>query len=212
MKSSKIDKDELILMCQKEYKDNKAELKILREVEKDYVADQSLWWYTQESFLYRLMNKALRVQNIDLLFLFRFFMRDIRKQLEQHRCSSSVRLYHDQLISNEELQTPKDSIGQLISVNSFLSTSISRQLALSFLELSTISDDLQRVLFEIDADPRLSGIKQFANITSFSYFPGEDEVLMMSGSIFRLVNIHRDDGRVWIIQMTLCDDNDHDLK
>jgi hypothetical protein len=92
---------------------------------------------------------------------------------------SLTRLYRGQLMSNEELQTLKDSVGSLISVNSFVSTSINRQLALSFLESSPISDDLQGVLLEIDADPPLNGIKPFANITSFSYFPGEDEVLMM---------------------------------
>jgi tetratricopeptide (TPR) repeat protein len=115
------------------------------------------------------------------------------------------------LISNEELQILRNSIGQLISVNSFLSTSTNRQLALFFLESSMASDDLKRVLFEIDADPKLNNTKPFANITSFSYFPNEEEVLMMLGSIFRLVNIHSDDGRVWIIKMTLCSDNDHDL-
>jgi hypothetical protein len=72
MKPTKTDRDELISLCQKEYKDNRVELNILDEFKKDYVSDRSLWWYTRESCLYRLMNKALRVQNIDLLFLFRF--------------------------------------------------------------------------------------------------------------------------------------------
>lgn len=176
MKPTKTDKNELITVCRKEYEDNPLELKILDEFENEYVSNRSLWWYTRESFLYRLMNKALRVQNIDLLYLFRFFIRDIRNQLEEYRCSSLIRLYRGQLISNEELKILKNSIGQLISINSFLSTSTNRQLALSFLQSSTSTDDLQRILFEIDADPRVNENKPFANITSFSYFPGEDDV------------------------------------
>ncbi|CAF2387908.1 unnamed protein product [Rotaria sp. Silwood2] len=139
-------------------------------------------------------------------------MRDIGEQLALYQCSSSIHLYRGQLMSNEELQTLKDSIGQLISMNSFLSTSTNRQLAISFLQSSTASDGLQQVLFEIKADPQLKGIKPFANITSLSYFPGEDEVLMMLGSIFRLTDIHQGDGKVWIIHLTLCSENDHDLK
>ena len=48
------------------------------------------------------------------------------------------------------------------------------------------SDNIEQVLFEIDADPQLDNIKPFSNITSFSYFPNEEEVLFMIGSIFRL--------------------------
>ncbi|CAF1332663.1 unnamed protein product [Rotaria sordida] len=214
IKPTSNDKNELISVCQKEYKDNKTELNILREFQQDYVSHQALWWYTRESFLYRLLNKALRTQNIDLLFLFRFFMRDIEEQLVQYQCSSPICLYRGQLMSNEELQTLKSSIGQLISMNSFLSTSTNRQLAISFLQSSssTVSDDLQQVLFKIEADPQLKGIKPFANITSLSYFPGEDEVLMMLGSIFRLFDIYRGDGQIWIIHLILCSENDHDLK
>ena len=74
-------------------------------------------------------------------------------------------------------------------MNSFLSTSVDRRQALSFLYASTSSSSMQRVLFEIDVDPQLDGVKPFANITSLSYFSGEDEVLLMLGSIFRLVSI-----------------------
>ena len=212
MKPTSTDKNELISVCEKEYENNPSELSILNEFARDYVSDRSLWWYTRESFLYRLMNKALRVQNIDLLFLFRFFIRDIRNELERHRCTSIVRLYRGQLIVNEELQTLKNSLGQLISINSFLSTSTNRQLALSFLQSATKTDDLQRILFEIDADPRVNETKPFANITSFSFFPGEDEVLMMLGSIFRLVHLDCDKDDIWIMRLTLCGDDDHDMK
>jgi tetratricopeptide (TPR) repeat protein len=205
------DKNEIIALCKKQYKDNATELAIIYEFEKDYSSDRALWWYTRESFLYRLLNKALRVQNIDLLFLFRFFIRDIRKQLEQFKCSTSICVYRGQLISNEELQALKTSIGQFITMNSFLSTSLDRRLALSFLTSSTSSDDLQRVLFEINIDPTLPGIKPCANITSHSFFTGEQEVLIMLGSIFRLISIDCQD-QVWIIQLTLCSDSDDNLK
>ncbi|CAF0971172.1 unnamed protein product [Adineta steineri] len=34
----------------------------------------------------------------------------------------------------------------------------------------------------------------------------------MIGSIFRLNNINRNDDQIWIIKMTLCNDDEHDLK
>ena len=212
MKSTSTDKNELIELCQQEYQGNNVQLAILHEFKQDYSSDRSVWWYTRESFLFRLLNKALRVQNIDLLFAFRFIIRDIERQLDHHRCSSPVRLYRGQLMSKEELQVLRNSIGELISMNSLLSTSVNRQVAMFCLGESSVDNDLERVLLEIDADPRLKDIKPFANITSLSYFSGEEEVLMMMGSIFRLNDIYRDEDRVWIIRMTLCSDSDHDLK
>ncbi|CAF5161246.1 unnamed protein product, partial [Rotaria sp. Silwood1] len=178
MKSNTTDKNELIDLCKEEYKDNEKELAIIAEFEQSYSPDRALWWYTRDSFLYRLLNKALRVKNIDMIFLFRFFTRNIERQIEQYKCTAPIRVYRGQLMSNEELEVLRGSIGHFISMNSFLSTSIERKQALAFLDATTISDDLQRVLIMIDADPRLDGVKPFANITIHSYFTDEKEVLM----------------------------------
>ncbi|CAF0746203.1 unnamed protein product [Didymodactylos carnosus] len=205
------DKNELLSLCQDEYKDNKPELAIVREFQQDYGSERALWWYTRDSFLYRLLSKALRVQNTDLLFLFRFFIRDMDKQLRQYQCSSPSRVYRGQLMSNDELQIFKDSIGKFISMTSFLSTSPNREQALSFVKTLIPSNNLQQTLFEIDADPQLDGIKQFANITAHGYNAYE-EVLIMLGSIFRLISIHYDEDQVWIIRMTMCSIDDQDIK
>lgn len=206
------DKNELLSLCKVQYKRDNIELKNIREFEKCYLPDSALKWYTRSSFVYRLLNKALRTQNIDLLFLFRFFIRDLSKQLEQYRCQSSVRTFRGQFIANDEFKTLRDAVGQFISINSFFSTSTDRNAALCFFGESNAPDGLQRVLFEIDADPCLDGIKPFANISSMSYYPDEEEVLMMIGSVFRLINIHYDEHRFWIVRMRLCSDSDHDLK
>ncbi|CAF3119508.1 unnamed protein product [Rotaria sp. Silwood2] len=87
---------------------NKNELSIVHEFEENYSSDRAIWWYTRESFLYRQLSKALRVQNIDLLFIFRFFIRDIQEQLEKHQCSSSIRVFRGQLMLNEEFKLLKD--------------------------------------------------------------------------------------------------------
>ncbi|CAF4773816.1 unnamed protein product, partial [Rotaria sp. Silwood2] len=51
------------------------------------------------------------------------------------------------------------------------------------------------------------------DISPHSAYPGEAEILFMLGSIFRLKSIKRSgDSHVWIIEMTLCSDNEHELK
>ena len=60
MKEAATDKDDLISLSKKEYKNNKDELAVIREFQENYSSDRVLWWYTRESFLYRTVNKARR--------------------------------------------------------------------------------------------------------------------------------------------------------
>ncbi|CAF1270557.1 unnamed protein product [Adineta steineri] len=204
------DKNELIAICKQQYEGNDDQLVLIQRFENEYKSNQALRWYTRDSFIYRMLNKALRAQNIHLIFLYRFLIRDLEKQLKDHQCSSRLTVYRGQLMSTKEFENlKKKPIGELISMNSFLSTSLSRPLAYSFLPQST---DLERVLFEIDANPEIHGIKPFANIASLSYYPKEEEVLFMLGSIFRLVDLSHDRNGVWTIKLSLCSDQDLDLK
>ncbi len=212
MKTSRTDKKEFVLQCREFYKGNDKVLKLVNEFEEEYASEYSLWWYTRETFLYRILNKALRIQNIDLLFLVRFYIRDVEQQLHQRRYLLPIRVYRGQLMSYEELNILKDSKDKLISMSSFLSTTFNSQLALMYLASSTNDNTLERVLFEIDADPNLIGVKPFADLSKISCFPEEEEVLMMLGSVFRLKNIRLDENQIWHIEMKLCSDHDCDLQ
>jgi hypothetical protein len=119
MKSVETDKQQLITLCKNEYKINGTQLAVVREFEREYSTDKALWWYTRNSFIYRMLNKALRVQNIDQLFLFRFVISDIYQNLKQYQCQSPIRVYRGQVMSNDELNILRNSINDFISTNSF---------------------------------------------------------------------------------------------
>ena len=152
------------------------------------------------------------MQNIDLLYLFRFFIRDLGQELENNKCASRIHVYRAQQMSKREIEILQKSVGEYISMSSFLSTSFNREQARAFLVSAARSNDIGQVFFEIDADPRLDNIKPFANITSVSYFPNEEEVLFMIGSIFRLVEMKCDSDGIWNIRMILCSQNDNQLQ
>jgi tetratricopeptide (TPR) repeat protein len=212
MKSIDNDKQQLITLCNNEYENNATQLSLVREFEKEYSADKALWWYTRDSFLYRMLNKALRIQNIDLLILFHSLIVDIYHQLKENQCLSPIHVYRGHVISDDELNTLRESIGKFIFINSFLSTSTNHHAVLGFLRDCNILDGLHRVLFEIDADPGVITSRPFANISAFSDFDDEDEVLFMVGSVFRLVDINRDDDeQLWLVRIKLCGDDEYKL-
>ncbi|CAF4988686.1 unnamed protein product [Rotaria sp. Silwood1] len=213
LKSTDKDTNELIKHCEKVYEGNNFELRNLREFKKDYSPDKVLRWYTRQSFFFKTLNTALRTENIHMIFLFRAFISDIQRQLKKYQAKQSLRVYRGQVISKRELKALQKCCDQFISVNSFFSTSTDDEQASVFLNVPDDADNLEPVLFEIYADPKIATTKPFADISAHSEFPGESEILFMPGSIFRLNSVKRNsDNQVWVIQMTLCSENEHDLK
>ncbi|CAF3450051.1 unnamed protein product [Rotaria socialis] len=213
--SNKHNIEQFLTLCTREYEGVDTTQQIIQEFSKSYSSEQAAWWYTRDSFLYASLNKAFRVQNIDFLIAVRFFVQDLNAQLcglQQAQSFKPVRVYRSQLMSSNEVAIFYKSIGNLILVPSFLSTSLSRQYTLFLLGDSHAHEGLERVLFEIDADPGLDCGKPFADITEKSYFPNESEILFSLGSIFRIVNVHRETDGIHVIQMTLCCYDDESTK
>ncbi|CAF4914443.1 unnamed protein product [Rotaria sp. Silwood1] len=213
LKPNEADKKELIELFEKAYEDNRFELSNIRDFRKNYLPENAIRWYTRDSFFYKTLNAVLRSENIHMIFLFRSYISDIQQQLKIHQAKEPLRVYRGQMISDEELKTLKNSCGKFISINSFFSTSIDKNQARSFLDRPDIVDKLEKVLFEIVANPNEATMKPFSDISSLSEFSGESEILFMIGSIFRLNSVGRStDDQVWEIQMALCSENEHDIK
>lgn len=127
-------KQDFLLLARTNYTDNDRELKRIDEFDQTYDASKALKWYSSDSFVYRLLNKAIRMGNIDLLFECRFFILDLHRQLEylhkqyteliRSNKHNQLIVYHGQQMTSDDFAKLKTNVGKLISINSFLSTSI----------------------------------------------------------------------------------------
>lgn len=209
------DKDELIVKCTELFANNPSELQKLQEFHMKYEPEHVFEWYTKDMFIYRQVNKALRTQNIDLLFLYRFFLQDLQNQLTIKQEQSSIRVYRGQLLSKQELKNLSQAVDQYISLNSFLSTSADEYIARIYImgaDTNVESSDEIPVIFEIEADPHQAGdIKPFANIAEHSQFPLEKEILFTAGSIFKIEQIINEP-TFTRIQLKLCSNEENQLK
>ncbi|CAF4407580.1 unnamed protein product, partial [Didymodactylos carnosus] len=212
--------DGFIQICKQEYHDDMIEQRRIDEFHRTYTEKTSIRWYTRDCFIYRFLNRLLRQQNIGLLINFQFLIQDIYEQLKQLQHQQQGQdhhhlqyVYRGQRMSSDELHRMKSNIGELISMNSFLSTSLDREQARGFIVCeSEIDHNHQTVLFEIEIT-HSPITKPYANITEHSNFDSEEEVLFMIGSIFRIVAIDHDvELNIWIVQLVLCDGNELELK
>ncbi|CAF1144476.1 unnamed protein product [Didymodactylos carnosus] len=96
-------------------------------------------------------------------------------------------------------------------MNSFLSTSRKRDVALVFADPGIITNNQKRVLFEIEVNTRIHEVKPFADVSQFSSFE-EYEILFMLGSIFRTSSIqYSEEEEVWIVKLILCSEQGYTL-
>ncbi|CAF1117100.1 unnamed protein product [Rotaria sp. Silwood1] len=200
--------------------DDTNDIQVMKEFNEEYKSEKAIYWYTRETCIYKILNKALRTQDIDDIIPFGSFIRDLNKQLrKEHKLfinqqnTSNIKVYRGQFISKDEVNRLKSSQQGLISMNSFLSTSTNRNKALEFAtSRSPPNDELTSILLEIDVNLNYLS-KPYADIKRLSAFPEEEEILFMVGSVFRIDDISRDDKiNLWIAKLTLCSLDDPDIK
>ncbi|CAF1249791.1 unnamed protein product [Adineta steineri] len=210
MSQDKQSEKQMLDMCRDYYKSDTEQLQKIEEFQNNYTHDKAIEWYTDECFLYKLLNKALRTEDIELLFTFRFFIIDLCSAIEQEnqllKNKGTLTLYRGTQIPNEELKKIKENIGKTISTNGFLSTSRNIDVSLGFIHRNPPLNDFTSVLFEIKADPLLKTVI-FADVENKTRMKGEEEVLFNINSLFKIVSVCFDSElNVWKVELITTDE------
>lgn len=213
-------RSEMITFCRQKYVGNPVELNRVEEFEEYYTSENAIFWYTRDIFLYRLLNQAFRNRDIKTIYSLRYFIKDLYLRLKQlHNSQSSFSreytVYRGQLMDNAEFDTKiRNNIDGFFSINSFLSTTQERYLALFYSGSSGFNrtSKEQCVLFEIPIDISINGFS-YADISNESVFgQDEKEVLFNIGVIFRIISIIRNSNEhVWIVKLKLSNEEDTHL-
>ncbi|CAF3105717.1 unnamed protein product [Rotaria sp. Silwood2] len=208
MKINSIIDTQFFTQCQTESDEDELELKNLEEFQQNNSSENSLYLLTKDKFLSKLLTKAFNKKNLNILYLFCSYIRNINQQLELYKCSTSIHVYYSYLITEEEFEQLKNSVGKFISINTFLVTTFQRDKVFFALKQTNSS---HKVLFEIYADPSIDDIKPFADIKSLNSSTNQSQILFMLGSIFHIENFSQQND-IWICKMNLSNRNHPDLK
>ncbi|CAF0936908.1 unnamed protein product [Didymodactylos carnosus] len=196
-------KQRMLNKCREYYYDSEADLKEIKRFEETYQSADVIQWYTAESFIYRMINKALRTENIMDLYLFRFFIFDLSSKLKEKHCletTTSLLVYRGLKQTQSEIDDLQLNIGNLISPNGFMSSSRSKTVANTFAtKPSKFNKNLKPILYEIEI---LTSDCIHLDIAEYSEFPYEQEVLFDLGVIFRIENVFYDDNdKIWLVRL-----------
>jgi hypothetical protein len=202
------------------YQDNDIAIADIDIFNQTYNSSSALQWYTRDTFLFRTINNALRSSNVNMMFKMRYFLTDLYVQLDGlykqsqtlYQRPRTEKLYRGQLMSKNEYLYFQQLKGHIISINTFLSTTTSLQIALVFADASINHDDFLPIVFCIETNPYVQHKRPYANISKFSIYSEEDEVLFAMGSLFRIQDIQRLDrmDNIPIIYLQMVDQNEID--
>jgi tetratricopeptide (TPR) repeat protein len=212
--------NEFLTYCGEQFVGNNAELTNINKIEEEYGDHKPIWWYTYDCFLYSMLNRALRMMEVDTIIKMGFFVRDLHQHiaalhLEQyggHHHSDSFPLYRGQGLSQTQFDELMKTQGGLLSFNNFLSTSKNDNVCLKFARRTMETSNLVGILFVMQIDPSIPSTP-FANVQNVSYYEEEEEILFSMHSVFRIGQVKQLDGndRLWQVDLTLTGDNDAQL-
>ena len=169
-------KQDLVQFCRVQYSGNVKELKMIDEFEQNYYKPSPVWWYTLECFTYKMLNRALREQDVGIIIKMGFFVRAHHRQIQRLYSESHDQplmiVYREQGMSHANFDKLREKIGGLLSFNEFLSTSIDKQVALKFASRPQKNLDQTAILFQMEFDPLILSVP-FASLENISAIPKE---------------------------------------
>ncbi|CAF3593102.1 unnamed protein product [Adineta steineri] len=206
--------------CRNAFADNEEEMINIKRLESQYHQETPIYWYTCQTFLYPMLNRALRLMDGDIIIHMGLFISDLHRHIEQlHQeqyagstAADTFTVYRGQGLSAKDFKQMIKIKGSLISFNNFFSTSKDRDLSYAFAESNQANPDLVGILFIMKVDPSQS-TSPFALIAGISSFKEEEEILFSMHSVFRVQDIKQmgESNRLYEVILTFTADNDPEL-
>ena len=213
---------EYINHCRNAFANNERELNKINKFEHEYCDRTCIWWYTYECFLYPMLNRALRLLDVDIIVKMGFFITDLHRRIAQlhqeqvggDNSNNIFNVYRGQGMLITEFEKLQQTKGGLLSFNNFLSTSKKHNVSLRFAQRGSINSNMVGILFVMTVNPAQSTTPFASVIDVGAYGDSEDEVLFAMHSIFRIQDIQPmgDNHRLFQVELILTSDNDKDLQ
>ena len=161
--------------CRKQFEGNNKQLDNVKRLEDEYSDKTPIWWYTRDSFLYPMVNRALLTMDPDLIIKIGFFIVDLHRQIEKLHAEQfggtdftrNLTVYRGQGMSKADFERMMKNNGGLLSFNCFLSTSRDCNVSRSFVNRAMKDPDIIGVIFIMTIDPTQS-TAPFADIAKAS--------------------------------------------
>ncbi|CAF3299732.1 unnamed protein product [Rotaria socialis] len=206
------------ILCQ-DYASNPAQVEKIWKLATEYTPQKAIHYYTKTSGVFRLINKAFRMEDVERIYRFGCYLADLHKQLEEtgneqrlNQNKNIKKTFRGKKVERGVVQQLKDSKGHVIALNGLLSTSTDPEVAKMYSGGETIQSDYQNVTFEMHIDFSTTKLlRPYADVTKLSEISDDSEVLFFTGFVWKIEDVEESPANVWLIKLRSCTDKDADL-
>ena len=185
-------KKDLLEFCRFHYAYNQDELNNIDEFEKEFIEYKTISWYTQNSFVSKVLNRALRTQEIDLLYKMRYIIQCLYTQLKSTAIDEKTIVYTVLEIQLDTAMKMHDNINGLLIFGAFLPAMFERPECLKFNENS----EQIFINFSINL-----GSGCGAKIKHLCSSESKIDVLINIDTIFRIRSVVKESDRYWNVNL-----------
>lgn len=179
--------------CRLQYENNSVELKLIDQFEEDFTPMKSIWWFTRDCFVRKMIQRALRTQEVDILFKMRLIIQTINKQIKEKEFQRTV--YRTMQLDLEQVKKIKDNDNGFLSFGTFLDCSLEKSTSMKY------SEDKVTIQFMIQTNFGIE-IEQIRHPNSTS------EVLLPFDNIYQINGIEELNEHCAIIELIHIDQQD----
>ena len=208
--------------CRLVFAGNERELQKVKQLDQTYHDKTPIWWYTSDSFLRSMVNRALQIMDMNMVIKIGFFIRDLHRHIQQlysqqfkgRPSNDTFTVYRGKGMQKTKLEQLTKIKGGLASFNTFMSANKNRDASLNSAQDAMRNPDLVGVLFVMTIDPSKTPTP-FAVINDVSSRQSAtDEVLFSMHTVFRIHDIKPldENNRLFQVDLTLTKDEDKSLR
>lgn len=192
-------KKEMLDFCREKYADNEIQLRFIDEFEHDFRPDEAAKWYLrEETFLFKMLTRAFRIPDPDILFKLRFFIQHLHRQLKSNISRTPTTVYRTQHILNDDFDMILKNQGGFLSFSQFLLTSKDKILSKQqTADQSLNNSDYKLVLFQMEIGITIPKI-------SIETIP--EKILVTTATVFQISTIEQIDTKIPIIKLISNED------
>ena len=185
-------KKDMIAFCRIHYADNPDEIDQIDDFEKNSSNEKMIEWYLRDSFLSKVLSRALRTEEIDLVFKMRHAMQCLDKQIKAIASRETSDVYVTLELTEEQAQSFQNNIDGLMIFGAFLSATSERPSTSNFKS----AKESVRVIFSIRLGPGCGAL-----VKPLRPADCKTDVLINMNTVFRVLSAVEHAWGLWDVSL-----------
>lgn len=185
-------KKDMLEFCRLHYDNNPNEMNNIDKFEQEFLPEKVIWWYTRNSFMNKILNRALYTQEIDLLYKMRYLIQCLHTQIKSIAMNEKTIVYTTLNIPLDNAMKLQENVNELLLFGAYLPAMFKKP---SIVNLNEENEQVT-IVFCINL-----GSGCGAKIKELCYSDVNIDVLINIDTVFRIRSIEKENDRYWNINL-----------